>query len=59
MGGAGTFSLHNRTQGGYKLLNDEYLRYVQMVNNIDDNGNMPEMTATIQVKTLYQNLTYT
>ena len=32
----------NRTQGGYKLLNDEYLRYVQMVNNIDDNGNMPE-----------------
>ena len=42
VGGAGTFSLHNRTQGGYKLLNDEYLRYVQMVNNIDDNGNMPE-----------------
>ena len=42
VGGGGTFGLHNRTQGGYKLLNEEYLRYVQMVNNIDDNGNMPE-----------------
>ena len=41
-GGFGTFSLHKRSQKGYKLTGPEYLDYVYYVNNMDDNGNMPE-----------------
>ena len=41
-GGFGTFSLHKRSQKGYKLTGPEYLDYVYYVNNVDDNGNMPE-----------------
>tara|TARA_R100001594_G_scaffold25862_1_gene50369 strand:+ start:7181 stop:10177 length:2997 start_codon:yes stop_codon:yes gene_type:complete len=57
IGGAGTFNYHGRSQGGYRLFNEEYLRYVQLVNNIDDNGNMPEDQGYNVKQTLLNKLT--
>ena len=53
--GMGTFSLHSTTQRGYKLYDGEYRDFVFMVNNLDDDGNLPtdrgyDSTTTMVVK---------